>query len=59
MGRARIAHLNEREEGLNGCEGPEDVDIKDALQLGQLSTWSKVSHHNIFFGDCLGGAASH
>ena len=32
-----MAHLHERKEGLDGCEGSEDVDVEDALELGQIS----------------------
>lgn len=41
LGGAMAAHLDEWEERLDGCKGSEDVDIEDALELGQLSAGSE------------------
>jgi hypothetical protein len=34
---AGVAHLHQREKRLDGGEGSENINVEDALELGQLS----------------------
>ena len=44
LGGAGIVHLDEGKERLDGCEGSEDVDVEDALELVQFPVSGEGDH---------------